>query len=147
MWRGGLIGLYWKARIFTSLIMILQSPCLPLISLPDCEGRRVNRCTKTVAGIFIIHSDLHFVTYVARPDMRSIISSIIPPQRFFTDSLRVIVLTRNGSFEHGNEYNKKTAYLCGILNSMTFDFVARSKIQIHTMDSHQSPTNSRPYPP
>ena len=24
------------------------------------------RCTKTVAGIFIIHSDLHFVTYLAR---------------------------------------------------------------------------------
>ena len=66
-------------------------------------------------------------------NMRSIIASIIPPQRFFTCSLRVIVLTRNGNFEHGNEYNKKTAYLCGILNSMTFDFVARSKLQMHTM--------------
>ena len=64
-------------------------------------------------------------------NMRAIIASIIPPQKFHTYSLYSVVLTRDGSFERGNEYNKKTAHLCGILNSMTFDFVARSKMQLH----------------
>ena len=65
-------------------------------------------------------------------DMRTIIASIIPPQRFHTHSINSIVLTRNGGLERGNEYNKKTAHLCGILNSMAFDFVARAKLQVNT---------------
>ncbi len=94
------------------------------------ENRRVY---KNSCGNFYHSFRLAFRDISGPTNMRSIIASIIPPQRFFTDSLRVIVLTRNGNFEHGNEYNKKTAYLCGILNSMTFDFVARSKLQMHTM--------------
>ena len=66
-------------------------------------------------------------------DMRTIIASIIPPQRFHTHSVNSIVLTSNGGFERGNdEYNRKTAHLCGILNSMAFDFVARAKLQVNT---------------
>ena len=65
-------------------------------------------------------------------DMRAIIASIIPPQRFFTYSLRTIVLTNNNRFVNGNEYNRRTAYLCGVLNSMAFDFATRSKMQMHT---------------
>ena len=65
-------------------------------------------------------------------NMRTIIASIIPPQRFHTHSVNSIVLTSNGGFERGNEYNRKTAHLCGILNSMAFDFVARAKLQVNT---------------
>ena len=65
-------------------------------------------------------------------NMRTIIASIIPPQRFHTHSVNSIVLTRNGGLERGNEYNRKTAHLCGILNSMAFDFVARAKLQVNT---------------
>ena len=63
---------------------------------------------------------------------RTIIAAILPPQKFHTYSLRSIVLTKNRTFEDSNDYNRHTAYLCGILNSMPFDFVARSKIQMHT---------------
>ena len=63
-------------------------------------------------------------------DMRTIIASIIPPQQFFTNTLRAAVLTRNGSLELGNDYNRKISYLCGVLNSMVFDFATRSKIQM-----------------
>ena len=63
-------------------------------------------------------------------DMRTIIVSIIPPQRFHTHSISSIVLTRNGTFENGNEYNRKIAHLCGVMNSMPFDFAARSKPQM-----------------
>lgn len=65
-------------------------------------------------------------------NMRTIIGAIIPPQRFHTDSMRSVVLTRNGTFEDGNDYNRHTAYLCGIINSIPFDFVARSKVQMDT---------------
>ena len=65
-------------------------------------------------------------------NMRTIVAAIMPPQRFHMYSMRAIVMTRNGSFESGNDYNRRTAYLCGIMNSMPFDFVARSKIQMHT---------------
>ena len=67
----------------------------------------------------------------ASTNMRTIIASIIPPQRFHTHSVNSIVLTRNGGLERGNEYNRKTAHLCGILNSMPFDFAARSKMQMN----------------
>ena len=65
-------------------------------------------------------------------DMRTIIASIIPPQTFHTHSLSSVVLTRNGHIEHGNDYNRRVAHLCGILNSMTFDFATRTKLQVNT---------------
>ena len=65
-------------------------------------------------------------------DMRTIIAAIIPQRKFYTNSMRGIVLTRNRTFEDGNDYNRHTAYLCGILNSMSFDFAARSKVQMNT---------------
>ena len=40
------------------------------------------------------------------------------------------MLTRNGSIGGGNDYNRRIAHLCGILNSMTFDFTARAKMQM-----------------
>ena len=63
-------------------------------------------------------------------DMRTIIASIIPPQTFHMYTLYSIVLTRNGSIGGGNDYNRRIAHLCGILNSMTFDFTARAKMQM-----------------
>ena len=64
-------------------------------------------------------------------NMRTVIAAIIPPQRFHTDSMRSIVLTRNGRLETGNDYNRHLAYLCGVLNSLPFDYIARSKVQMH----------------
>ena len=64
-------------------------------------------------------------------NMRAVIATIMPPQRFHTNSLFSIVLTRTGMFESGNDYHRRIAYLCGILNSMPFDFAARCKMQMH----------------
>ena len=64
-------------------------------------------------------------------NMRTTIAAVIPPQRFHTYSMYSFVLTRNGTFENNNDYNRHTAYLCGVLNSMPFDFAARSKVQMH----------------
>ena len=64
-------------------------------------------------------------------DMRTIIAAIIPPHRFYANSLRGVVLTKNYRVDFGDEYNRKTAYLSAILNSMTFDFIVRSKAQMN----------------
>ena len=64
-------------------------------------------------------------------DLRTVIASIIPPHRFHANSLYSIILTKNGRATFDDIHNQKIAYICGILNSMTFDFIARSKIQIN----------------
>ena len=65
-------------------------------------------------------------------NMRTMISYIMPPHTFHTDALRSIILTRNHRVVFGDQYYHKLAYLTGILNSTTFDFIARAKIQMHT---------------
>ena len=74
---------------------------------------------------------LGFRSIARSTDMRTIISAIIPPQRFHANSMSNIVLTHNGHFVRGNDYNRMTAYLCGVLNSTPFDFAARSKVQMN----------------
>ena len=64
-------------------------------------------------------------------NMRTVVSAIIPPQLFHIYSIYSIVPTHNGHFEWGNDYNRMISYLCGVLNSMPFDFAARSKAQMN----------------
>ena len=61
---------------------------------------------------------------------RSIIAALIPPHTFHT-KLYVIVLKNNGRAIFSHDYDLKNAYLLGILNSMTFDFLARPRIRLH----------------
>ena len=63
-------------------------------------------------------------------NMRTVIAAIVPPRKFHVGSLRSIILSRNHGVEFSDTYNQKIAYITGVLNSMTFDFIARSKTQI-----------------
>ena len=74
---------------------------------------------------------LAFRSISSPTNMRTVVSAIIPPQRFHANSMSSIVLTRNRYFIRSNNYNRMTAYLCGVLNSMSFDFAARSKVQMN----------------
>ena len=89
--------------------------------------------------VYVVHCrdfhESHMIVFrdISGPaNMRTMISSIIPPHTFHAHSLNSIILTRNHRVAFGDEYNHKLAYLTGILNSMTFDFIARAKIQMHT---------------
>lgn len=64
-------------------------------------------------------------------NMRTVIASIVPPHRFHAHSLGSIVLTKNDTVLLGDEYNRRSAYIVGIINSMVFDFIARSKTQMN----------------
>ena len=64
-------------------------------------------------------------------DMRTVIASIVPPHRFYGHTLESIILTKNDTVDFGDEYNRITAYILGVINSLTFDFIARQKTQKH----------------
>lgn len=65
-------------------------------------------------------------------DMRTMIASIIPPHKFHLSSLRSIILYRNRRVVLDDTYYHRIAYLTGIINSLIFDFVARTKVQMVT---------------
>ena len=58
-------------------------------------------------------------------NIRTMISCIIPPHRFFSDSSPLIILQQNNKLRLGKEYDKKILYLVAIFNSMTFDYLIR----------------------
>ena len=74
---------------------------------------------------------LKFRQIARSTDMRSIIAGIVPPHNFHTNAMRTIILTRNGNIELGDDYNRLISYISGILNSTTFDFIARSELQMN----------------
>ena len=65
-------------------------------------------------------------------NMRTIIATIIPPKTFLTDSASYIMLKRNDTLVLDNIYNENILYLCSVLNSTSFDFVARQLAQVNT---------------
>ena len=71
-------------------------------------------------------------------NMRTILSTIIPPHTFHTYSLRSIILTQNSKIMFGSEYLKNITYLCGVFNSTSFDFVARASAQLNMSTIIQS---------
>ena len=83
------------------------------------------------------HVDVHnsfrlvFRDITRSTDTRTTISTVIPPHTFHSQSLRSLILLHNDQIILNRDYDKKILYLCGILNSMTFDFVSRMVIQIN----------------
>ena len=64
-------------------------------------------------------------------DMRTVIAAIIPPRTFHTHAISSVMIKRDGSLLLGLEYVESILYLCGVLNSTPFDFVARKLIQVN----------------
>lgn len=63
-------------------------------------------------------------------NMRTVISTIIPPKTFHTHKLNSIILKQDENILLEYKYLENILYLCAILNSTSFDFVARQIIQM-----------------
>ena len=87
----------------------------------------IGRCSEFHESCMIVFRYISSST-----NMRTMISSIVPPHTFHTDASRSIILTHNRRTVFGDKYNHKLAYLTGLFNSMTFDFITRAKIYITT---------------
>ena len=88
---------------------------------------------KIYAGMYgKIHESFRLVfrSITSPTNMRTVISTIIPPHTFHTQSLRSVVFSLGGMIELSDRYNKKISYFCGVFNSMTFDFMARTIVQL-----------------
>lgn len=112
---------------FNHIFSISTLTADPLNGLERLERKKVyaNHCRDFHESCLIVFRDR-----TAATNTRTVIASIIPPHRFHANSLQSIILTKGHKVTLGDEHNYKTAYLCGILNSMCFDFIARSKVQM-----------------
>ena len=75
-------------------------------------------------------------------DLRTVFASILPPHTFYPNSLYAIIPLHNGAVELSSTYNRNIAYLEGVLNSLTFDFLIRSKVNMNVA----SVINNTPIP-
>ncbi len=66
-------------------------------------------------------------------NMRTVITTVIPPKTFHTHSLASILLSRNTDLILGTSYLLNVLYLCGVMNSTSFDFIVRQIIQMHVI--------------
>ena len=74
-----------------------------------------------------IHEDVRLVfrDVASGTNVRSCISSIIPPRTFCSNKAPLVIPKLNSS---ASTYHDFVSYLCGILNSMVFDFLIRTRI-------------------
>ena len=97
--------------------------------LSHLERKKVyeRHCSDFHESYMIVFRDMSSST-----NMRTMIASIIPPHRFHLSSMRSIVLTRAHRAAFDIHYHRRIAYLLGVINSLTFDFISRTKVQMVT---------------
>ena len=61
--------------------------------------------------------------------MRTVIAAIVPPRTFLSNSANYFLLKQNDRFVLDSQYIAHLLHLCGILNSISFDFVSRQLVQ------------------
>ena len=100
-----------------------------------------------------VRNDMYRLLYrdvTGSTNTRTVIAAITPPGCVFDTSLWHLALGRDGRFEFSGDeearYNAELAYLAGVLNSMTFDFVARSLVNTHLSGVMKSLPVPRPGP-
>lgn len=64
-------------------------------------------------------------------NMRTMISTIVPPRTFHAHSLYSIILKQDGKLVLDGRYLETISFLCGIFNSTSFDFLARMIVQVN----------------
>ncbi len=64
-------------------------------------------------------------------NMRTVIATILPPKTFHTYTMNTIMIKSDGNLLLDHTYMQKMLYLCGIFNSIPFDFIARQIAQVN----------------
>ena len=82
-------------------------------------------------GKFYDSYRLAFRNISSPTNMRTVIAAIIPPRTFHTHALSSVMIKRDGNILLDSEYVENILHLCGVLNSLSFDFVARKILQVN----------------
>ena len=97
--------------------------------LPKDGLQRTKRVSQYKTKTKEIHelSRLAFRGVASATNIRTMISCILPPHRFFSDTSQLVLVHYNNNLLLNNEHNKKILYLAAIFNSMVFDYLIRLK--------------------
>jgi hypothetical protein len=74
---------------------------------------------------------LAFRNVASSTNVRSFVACILPPKCFCSNSACIILPKKNEIIITGKEYLYMQAYLAGIVNSMVFDFLIRTRITMN----------------
>ena len=74
---------------------------------------------------------LAFRGVASSTNMRTMISCIIPPHRFFSNSSPMVIIQHNKNPLIDRQYDKIIFYLEAVFNSMTFDYLLRPQVNIN----------------
>ena len=113
---------------FNHAFAIPDFTCNPLDGLERLERKKAytGHCKNYHESYMLV-----FRSITSPTNMRTVIASIVPPHTFHAHSLNSVILTKNYKAVFDDEYNHKLAYLAAVMNSLTFDFIARSKTQMN----------------
>jgi hypothetical protein len=81
----------------------------------------------------IVNKEVHegvrlaFRNIARSTDVRSMMACILPPKSFSPHSVAIILPKKNETVQRNAEHSFMISYLAGILNSMIFDFLIRSR--------------------
>ncbi|MEM3784102.1 MAG: hypothetical protein QXY88_03615, partial [Candidatus Bathyarchaeia archaeon] len=84
-----------------------------------------------------INKDVHesvrlaFRNVASSTNVRSFVACILPPKCFCSNSACIILPKKNEAIITGREYLGMQAYLAGLVNSMVFDFLIRTRITMN----------------
>lgn len=70
---------------------------------------------------------LAFRNVASSTNVRSMMACLLPPKCFCPHSVAIVLPKKNGTVPTGTNYFNMMSYLCGILNSMVFDFLLRTR--------------------
>ena len=97
--------------------------------------------TKTIAKFYNLTDKIHenprlvYRAVSSSTNTRTMIACIIPKSTFTTIAT-YMAIPRIGSFDIDNDYHRLNAYLCGVFNSTTYDYIMRSKIDKNVETYH-----------
>ncbi|WP_075054215.1 Eco57I restriction-modification methylase domain-containing protein [Nitrososphaera viennensis] len=121
----------FEGKCFHQFILNYEKPTLSVSSVKGLEWtskiREYGRFNKEIHQV----PRLVFRDVAASTNVRGMIACIIPKHTFVANTAPVIIPRYNGELLLEGEYLKTIAYLAGIFNSTTFDFLIRRRITMH----------------
>jgi hypothetical protein len=101
--------------------------------LPENGLKRTSRRREFQGINKQIHEEIRlaFRNVASSTNVRSFVACILQPKSFCSNSACIILPRKNNMILIGHEYQKMIAYLAGIVNSMIFDFLIRTRISMN----------------
>jgi hypothetical protein len=102
----------------------------PIFTVNPAEGlKRTSSHREYISVNKAVHENvkLAFRNVASSTNVRSMMACILPPRCFSPHSVAIVLPKKDEKALTGNEYLRAISYLVGLLNSMVFDFLLRTR--------------------